>query len=237
MRQSGLIILLFLLCATPVWAADGHVVAVFNNYRIYESDLQVGTELAAQKQQELSPVKYQQFDYTYRMEILARRIDSMLTKRILAEEGYELSETEVSAYLQQTRRLRSKMSEAELTHIRAEIMRWHFDSIIYGRYGGRAVRVPAGRIKPVEAYYALVQELMAEKVLFFPDMTYRACLKILELYFERDPHPEVHELEALKYFVQPSWGPFNERYNRLPLTEKYRIKARLKMLRGIQRRQ
>lgn len=229
-------ILLIALFTTPARAAEEAAsAAVFNNDRISAADLQLPEALAAKQQADLSPIKFQQFEYTFRMETLARWIHSKLKRRLLEEYHYQVTELEVNAYLQQARLLRSRMSEAELTQVRGRIADWHFDSILYGRFGGTAVRVSTGRIKPIEAYYAYVEELMAKQVLFFPNIEYRAALKILSVYFERDQHPEVHELEALKYFVQPSWGPFNERYNALPTKEKYRIFLELKRLRIIQK--
>ena len=233
--SAGMILLLALSVVSSSAAGDEPAAAVFNHDRIMPHALQLPEDRAASRRTELSEVKFLQFEYTYRMETLARRIHAKMKHRLLEEYGYEVTDLEVNAYLQQVRKLRSKMSEAELIQVRSQIADWHFDSILYDRFGGQAVRLPNGRIKPVEAYYAYVEELMAEKVLFFPIIEYRAALKILSVYFERDKYPEVHELEALKYFLQPSWGPFNERYNALPMREKIRIRNEIKRLRIIQK--
>ncbi|MCA9403771.1 MAG: hypothetical protein KC897_08315 [Candidatus Omnitrophica bacterium] len=235
-RYSAVTILLLALSAAPTYAAgDDPAAAVFNNDRIMPQTLQLSEDRAAGRRAELSEVKFQQFEYTYRMETLARRIHAKMKSRLLAEYGYEVTDLEVNAYLQQVRKLRSKMSEADLIQVRSQIADWHFDSILFDRFGGLAVHLPNGRIKPVEAYYAYVEKLMAEKVLFFPMIEYRAALKILSVYFEREKYPAVHELEARKYFLQPSWGPFNDRYNALPMREKLRIRHEIKRLRTIKK--
>lgn len=237
MNKYIVYLLLIVFCLPVTSYAQGQrAAAVFNNYKIYPTDLDVSDELAARKKKMHVGVKYDQFEYTYRMEILARRIHSLLIKRILNEQSYSVTDDEINAYLQHVRKIRSKLSEAEINHIRADIMNWHFDSIIFEKYGGRTVKLPTGRIKPVQAYYQLIEDMMSQKVLFFPDMNYRACLKVLEVYFERDKLPEAHELEAVKYFLQPTWGAYNARYNALPDTEKYRIKTRLKMLRKMNKK-
>ncbi|MBZ0166680.1 MAG: hypothetical protein K8I00_07715 [Candidatus Omnitrophica bacterium] len=225
----------FLLTTAAAWGADeARPVAIFNNTRIYESDLQLSPQLAASKQATLSAIKFRQFEYTYRMEILALKIHSLLMNRILAEIGYQVTDDEVEAYLQHVRKLKSSVTPADLVHIRTKIMRWHFDSYLYDKYGGRTIRLPDGRVKPVEAYYRLVNDMMEQQVLFFPNMSYRAALTVLEAYFERDNHPEATELQCSIYLLQPTWGPYNKRYNDLPPKEKYRIKTRMKMLRRLE---
>ena len=232
LRKIIFVGLLLSISASGGWCSedDRWPVAIFNNSKIYLEDLQLTGELKQTQKASLSTIKFEQFEYTYRMEMLARWIHSKLRRRILAEYGYTLTDEELDAYLKHTGQKRSRLTKEKLRLIRSQIWNWHFDSILYSKYQGRTIKLPSGRIKPVEAYYRQIQELMEKKVLFFTDINYRAALTILELYFERDPHPEADELESTSYFLQPNWGGFNQRYFDLPITERYRIKNHLKYL-------
>lgn len=212
-RQAGIILCLCLLTAR-VHASnqDQPAVVIFNNTKIYASDIQMGDELRGKKQKELDADGFARFEFELRMTYLANQVHQYILERVLAENEYKLTDAEYEAYLNSFKTMGNKnpyavIDENKKIEIQAKIRTWHFDSFIYKKYGGKVVLTPNG-LKPVEAYKTMIDEFMATNILIIPDIMHRGVLTILYTYFEDRNKNYVSEKKADNYFKRPFWGDF-----------------------------
>lgn len=212
-RQAGIILCLCLLTARGYASnQDSPVVVIFNNTKVYASDIQMGDELRARKEKELDADAFARFEFELRMTYLANQVHQYILERVLAENEYKLTDAEYEAYVNSFKTLGNKnpyavIDENKKIEIQATIRTWHFDSFIYKKYGGKVVATPNG-LKPVEAYKTMIDEFMATNTLIIPDIMHRGVLTILYTYFENKNKDYVSERKADIYFKRPFWGDF-----------------------------
>lgn len=235
--QAGLCICLYLLPpGSQASGQDKQAVVIFNNTRIYPFEFEMNETLRAEKQKVMDAETFRRYEFTYRMDLLAKQIHQHIMSRILAENHYELTTEEYDAYVNYFRNMRqnpyAKIDESKKTEIKAEILAWHFDSIIYNKYGGKVIKTATGTYKPVEAYKTLVDELMNSHVLTILDITHRGALTELYSYFQGRNEDYVDEERAKSYFHRPFWGNFGIKDSQKTTKEKYRDFRENKKLRG-----
>ncbi|MGE0267376.1 MAG: hypothetical protein AB7S78_02820 [Candidatus Omnitrophota bacterium] len=205
---------------------DKQAVVIFNNTRIYPFEFEMNETLRAQKQKEMDAETFRRYEFTYRMDLLAKQIHQHIINRILAENRYELTVEEYEAYVKYFRNMRknpyAKIDEAKKIEIKSEILAWHFDSIIYNKYGGKVIKTATGTYKPVEAYKTLVDELMNDHVLTIADITHRGALTELYSYFQGRNENYVDEELARSYFHRPFWGNFGVKDTQKTTKEKFK---------------
>lgn len=208
-----------------VSAQEKQAVVIFNNTKIYPSDIQLDKALRAKKEKELDAEAFRRFEFTYRMNILAKLLHQHIVDRILAENYYKSSAEEYGAFVTYFKNMRknpyAKIDDAKKIEIQAQIRTWHFDSILYNKYGGKVIATPEG-YKPVEAYKALVDELMSSHVLIFSDIEHRGALTELYTYFQGKNQNYVSDELAQSYFHRPFWGDFGIKDTQNALKEKYK---------------